>query len=319
MAKYISPDAKVKKQRRKRAKRLAMFMFLAAFVLVSAYGIVLIAERFETTDPDLPLIDPVETMAPNTDLEKQGDWDTYQGPIAQTINNFELISPDHRMIQLPENGSVDISYFDNSTFVGDSLTEGLRIYPSIQNAVAERAKFVSTKSLGPKSFIEGVIRFEDDYRPEQNGIDAICETYPGKLYITLGTNALVSMTDEQFLYYYNQLLDILKERLPGTIFYVCSITPTTEKYSAEHPNFSLDRIYRVNSAVAKMCSEKGINYINLHEILAGENGYTKDEYAAPDGIHMKPEGYSAWVQYLMTHTIHRADNPYIPGSPYYRG
>lgn len=318
MAKYLSPDAKSKRQKRNRAKRLAMFTFLTAFVLVTAYGIVFMVEKFGTTDPELPLINPIETMKPNTDLDTQGDWAKHQGPIQQTINNFDIISPDHRMIQLPENGSVDISYFDNATFVGDSLTEGLRIYPNIPNSVVGHAQFVSTKSLSPKSFIEGVISFEGDYRPEQNGIEAIVETNPGKVYITLGTNALVSMSDEQFMLYYSQMVDILKERLPSTVFYICSITPTTEAYAIERPNFSWDRVYQVNSQIAKMCNEKGINYINLHETLAGENGYMKTEYES-DGIHLKPSGYSAWIEYLMRHTVHRPDNPYIPGSPYYRG
>ncbi|MEG2081639.1 MAG: GDSL-type esterase/lipase family protein [Oscillospiraceae bacterium] len=319
MAKYMSPEAKARRAKQRRARRLALFTALTAFVLITAYGIVLVVEHFTTREKDPPIMDPTQTLQPNEDLEKQGAWATHQGPVQQTINNFEIISPDHRMIQLPENGSVDISYFDNATFVGDSLTEGLRIYPNISNSVVGHAQFVSTKSLSPKSFIDGVITFEGNYRPEQNGIDAICETYPGKLYITLGTNALVSMTDEQFMYYYNQMLDILKERLPGTLIYVCSITPTTAEYAEKKPNFSWDRVYSVNSQIAKMCNEKGMYYINLHEALADESGFLRGDIAAGDGIHLKPEGYTMWVEYLMKHTIHRPDNPYFPGSPYYKG
>ena len=68
-----------------------------------------------------------------------------------------------------------------------------------------------------------------------------------------------------------------------------------------------------------MASLKGMHYINLHEVLAGEDGYLKPEYAYSDGIHLRPDTYTLWIQYLMTHTVHRADNPYIPGSPYYLG
>ncbi len=320
MARYLSPEAKKKRARRRKAKRFAMVAFLAAFILLVSAGIVAVIEVFtpdETEDPAIIENTPATQLSPNTSLESNVDWRGTMGPVQQTINNFEIIAPDHRMLQLPENGSVDLSYFENVTFVGDSLTEGLRIYGDIENAVAHTAKFVSAKSLSPKSFIEGVItNFE--HLPDQNGVEAIVSTYPGKIYVTLGTNALVYMTDDQFMYYYDQLLTQLRERMPGVIFYICSVTPVTAEYASTHPNFTWDRMYAVNNRIAKLCSEKGFHYINLHEALTGDDGYLPAEYAYSDGIHLRPEVYTKWVQYLMTHTVHRNDNPYIIGSPYYR-
>lgn len=321
MAKYLSPEARKKRAKRRKAKRMAMAAFLVSFVLVISYVIVVIIKAFSPgveTDPDL-IIKNSGILQPNTSLETEGEWQGFVGPVKKTINDFGVVAPDNRMIQLPENGSVDMSYFENVTFVGDSLTEGLRIYPNIENAVAGIAKFVSNKNLTPKSFIEGQIKFDNDYRPTQNGIDAIVETYPGKIYMTLGTNALTFMSDEQFMYYYNQMIDQMRERMPGTMIYVCSITPATAETAAKRPIYSVDRIYSVNNQIAKMCNEKGLYYLNLHEALSGEDGYLRPEYAASDGLHLKPEAYSIWVQYLMSHTVHRPDNPYIPGSPYYRG
>ena len=40
----------------------------------------------------------------------------------------------------------------------------------------------------------------------------------------------------------------------------------------------------------------------LHEALADENGDLIEEYAQPDGYHLLPAGYDAWVDYLCTHT-----------------
>ena len=36
--------------------------------------------------------------------------------------------------------------------------------------------------------------------------------------------------------------------------------------------------------------------------LADENGDLRAEYAQPDGYHIKPDGYSVWVEYLAKHT-----------------
>ncbi len=319
MAKYLSPEAKLKRAKKRKAKRMAISAFLVALVLTVSYVIVQIINMFTPSakpDPDLIIKDGI--LEPNTSLETEGEWQGFVGPIKKTINEFEVVAPDSRMLQLPENGSVDMSYFENVTFVGDSLTEGLRIYPNIENAVAGIAKFVSNKNLTPRSFIEGEITFDNNYRPKQNGIEAIVETYPGKIYITLGTNALTFMTDEQFLYYYNQMISQLQEKLPNTIIYVCSITPTTAAEAQKRPIFAAERLYVVNNQIAKMCNELGVNFVNLHEALAGEDGYLNPAWSG-DGIHLKPEYYSIWVQYLMTHTVHRPDNPYIPGSPYYKG
>ena len=39
-------------------------------------------------------------------------------------------------------------------------------------------------------------------------------------------------------------------------------------------------------------------------MLADENGDLRAEYAQPDGYHLQPEGYTAWVDYLRTHVAH---------------
>lgn len=323
MAKYLSPEARKKRKRRRQARRLAMYATLAVFVLVLSYGIVAVIEAFSPSeDSPLQLLQPVESgdLTPNSSLESDGEWSKREGPVQQTINEFEVIAPDHRMFQLPENGSVDLSYFEDAVFVGDSLTEGLRIYHSIDDAIANTAKFVSAKNQTPKSFLEGVIVFPDNYRPTQNGVEAIVSENPGKVYITLGTNALTFMNRDQLMYYYDQFLTALQDQLPDTIFYICSITPTTVQEASKRPVFTYDNIYAANNLIAQMASQKGMHYINLHEALAGEDGYLNPEYVGDyDGIHLKPSAYSIWIQYLMSHTVHRADNPYIPGSPYYMG
>lgn len=317
MARYLSPEAKKQRARRRKARKMATLAFLTAFVLILSYLIVIVIESFnkvETESNDL--------LNSNSTGEQtqQTTWDYTIGPVEKTINNFEIQAVDYRMVQLPENGSVDLSYFSNAVFVGDSLTEGLRIYPNIENAIANIATFVSNKNLTPKSYLEGEIVFDNNYRPQQNGVEAIVEANPGKVYITLGANALTFMTDEQLMYYYRQLIETLQQRLlPNAIIYVCSITPTTAEYAAQRPIFSSERLYQINNQIAKMCTETGVNFVNLHEALAGDDGYLPLEYAASDGLHLQPSAYSLWVQYLMTHTVHRPDNPYMPGSPYYVG
>ena len=64
-----------------------------------------------------------------------------------------------------------------------------------------------------------------------------------------------------------------------------------------------ERLCEINNELAAIALEKNCAFLNLWEALADDNGDLKAEYAQPDGIHIKPEGYPAWVEYLATHTV----------------
>ena len=56
----------------------------------------------------------------------------------------------------------------------------------------------------------------------------------------------------------------------------------------------------------------------MYEAFVNEGGSLKGDIAYGDGVHLTPQGYELWLEYLITHTVHRADNPYLPGSPLFK-
>ena len=66
------------------------------------------------------------------------------GPVQQTDASYT--QPSASLVALPEAGRVDMSYFDDALFIGDSLTRGFQEYSSgIPNA-----KYAAYLGAGPK-------------------------------------------------------------------------------------------------------------------------------------------------------------------------
>ena len=108
-----------------------------------------------------------------------------------------------------------------------------------------------------------------------------------------------------FLTYYRLMLDMLSQTLPNAKIYVQSITPVRPEVCQKsgHEGLNRDRLCHINNELAAIALEKDCYFLNLWEVLADENGDLIESYAQPDGYHIKPEGYAAWVDYLCSHTM----------------
>ena len=206
---------------------------------------------------------------------------------------------DFRLAALPASAAVDKSYFDQASFLGDSLTQGFQIY----DTGLPNAHYCAYKGVGPNAVVNGTTCKRLDGEQEVP-MDALRAQQPKVLYVLLGTNVLGRDTDySSFLTYYTLLLDMLSQELPDTVIYVQSVTPVRPEVSQEenHAGLNRDRLCQINNELAAVALEKNCYFLNLWEALADENGDLKAEYAQPDGYHLKPEGYAAWVDYLSTH------------------
>lgn len=233
------------------------------------------------------------------------DWNTV-GPLWQA-SNTTLTAPDYRMIALPENGRVDISYFNDTTFLGDSITQGFSLYTK-----SLPAKYCAYKNISPKGIYDGST-WENQDGVVEAPLDALVASDPQKVYILIGANALGGTTNEAFIQYYTEMLNQIKNRLgPNVQYYIQSITPVRPD-----SKFDQNRINEINDLLAQLAYQQDVHFVNLVEALAGDDGYLREEYAGYDGIHMLEPGYTAWIDYLVTHTAYNPQNPYLEGSPAY--
>ena len=221
------------------------------------------------------------------------------GPARQTDGAYTIKAYDASVIRQPTCGQVDLSYFSDAAFLGDSLTQGMQIYSS----GLPEASFCAYRGANPSVVVNGTTCKRSDGGTEVP-MEVLTARQPPVLYILLGTNVLNRDGDySSFLTYYRLMLDMISQALPNTQIYVQSITPVRPEVRNSHPGLYKERLCEINNELAAIALEKNCAFLNLWEALADDNGDLKAEYAQPDGIHIKPEGYPAWVEYLATHTV----------------
>lgn len=332
MAKYKEYQAEV---RRKRMIRWVIVLFLIVLITCATVGLAYVASRMLTGKPlfdENPQTDIATGLGTSSSSQADdtadgealpgGDdgsattlpryWNTLM-PVAQTVSNA-TIAADSRMLALPANGRVDYEYFRTALFVGDSLTQGFGIYPPLKD-IAMVAGF---KGIGPREILQNAVAELQTYE-KVAAWDYICQQTPLNIYVGIGTNALISLPeDAAFLKYYGDFLDALRAQFPSIPIYVQSITPVTQVTNDNRPLMANDRIRGLNNAIAVLAMEKGMYYLNLHEVLADENGCLRADIASTkDGTHMRDKmGYEIWVDYLSTHTAYSPNNLQYVTEPY---
>ena len=235
------------------------------------------------------------------------------GPARQTAGAYSVKAYDSSVIRQPSCGQVDLSYFSDAAFLGDSLTVGFSDY-SINLGGALICGYTG---VGPDAIVNRSA-VKSSVRGQEVALDVLAAAQPEKLYILLGTNTLTTLgAADRFLAYYGQMLDQLKQILPGCVIYVQSIPPVRPEAAAEKPGLASDVLRSVNEQLAKLAADKDCVYLDLWEVFADGEGNLKEVLAAPDGVHFSAgNGYGSWVTYLRNHAKYSASNFWTMGSAY---
>ncbi|MEE0800506.1 MAG: GDSL-type esterase/lipase family protein [Gemmiger sp.] len=328
MSDYYRYRNQIEKERRRRRAVVALLIVLVLLCAAAGYFWMTrqTDQKPEPMTPETALPTPAtqESAVPLTEGTQPADpqrllpaidntvWDT-STPVEQTID-FDYLNTDARMAALPALGEVERSHFDTVTFLGDSITEGMECYATgYQNA-----QIRAYRGAGPDSVVNNVTT-EDKVRHVSEAVfDATVATQPDALYILFGTNSMVNQNNEdKFIAYYERMIDMFHESLPGVPIYVQSIPGVQEWVKDTKPGLDNDRIRTVNNLLANMALRKGCYFVNIAEVLNYPDGSQIDDYAVTDGIHLQPSAYTAWCNYLATHTAWDRRNQYAGTNPLY--
>ena len=180
----------------------------------------------------------------------------------------------------------------DTCFIGDSRTEGIRLYTKIPadfySVVGNTVKKTLTSNFDDNGTIMQSVMTHDNYK---------------KIYINLGLNEIGWTSTESYKDSYQDIVNQLKEHYPDTKIYCIALIPFSEEASEEYGEFNgNDKVILYNGYLKEIADASGDNviYIDDYSIFADENGNLNDP-TSNDGIHLGTNSCWKLVKYLMDH------------------
>ncbi|WP_394963818.1 GDSL-type esterase/lipase family protein [Candidatus Allofournierella excrementigallinarum] len=213
---------------------------------------------------------------------------------------------------LGETEDAGAEYINETIFVGDSNT-----YRYYQYNLLDLDQVVAVEGLGIQEFTtDKSIYFKGD----DNGYsipDALAKMKPRRIIVMMGTNnADGTMSASDFASNYRTALEAVKTAYPYTDIIVSAVPPIPEDHSS-YASMSMETINEFNDALAQVCADNGYKFLNVSEVLVGDDGYGKSQYFLSGDIHLKKDALTAIMEYARTHAYlgtedRRPDTDNIP-------
>lgn len=191
----------------------------------------------------------------------------------------------------------DWDYFDDTVMVGDSITYGMASYNylSFNNVFAKIGLHQGTALTSKCVYTSRTTSYSI--------ADALSQALPGKVYVTLGINAIYSAKSDSFYDNYRALLSKIKRATPDSVIVIQSIFPVTEKWAIDNGKPSCNEyIAYANSKLAEIAEENECYYLHTYEALCDDDGFLLSKFSG-DGIHLSKKGYEEVFDYILTHPV----------------
>lgn len=263
-------------------------------------GVVLVAKsRGKSPDasdpaPTLPAVDistttattttTVTTTTATTSTAAATEAEATQAPAQQTTAGTTSAA---------QNG-----YFSHSLFIGDSRTEGLRLYGGVKDA-----DFFSKTSMSIYSLPK------DQLEVTGMGKKTIAQVLDAKkyqtIYIMLGINE-VGSNKTTTVSRYRTFIDEVRQKQPDATVVVCANlhvskakSDASEKSGSSITNKNIDAL---NGMLAELADGDKIRYLDVNPQFDDANG-ALDASRTGDGVHMKAKYYPQWMAWIAEQKI----------------
>ena len=200
---------------------------------------------------------------------------------------------------VPQGVWVGMDYFSDALFIGDSRTQGLRLYSGVKGATFYDYTGLSIFGVNNPGLVTVDGQSYSIVEALQKGPQF------GKVYIAFGMNELGYYNTENYLATFGKFLDQVKEAQPNAVVYLQNLAPVDEAKCAKYGQASCITNARVavfNELFAQLAREHRVCLVDVYSALSDENDGLPSE-ATSDGIHFQRPWYETWLACLMSHTV----------------
>ena len=164
--------------------------------------------------------------------------------------------------------------FKNTVFIGDSQTEGLKVY-NILNSTSVLAKKGS-------NLVDA-----------RNYIDSLSNLNPSTTFLLYGMNDILIYKNDinSFIQDYSYLIKEIKSTIPDTSIVVNAVLPVMNNVIENRSVYI--NIDKYNESLSIMCEALGVEFIDASYLLEEDNKLFEG-----DGMHLKPNFYIKWLSLL---------------------
>lgn len=244
-----------------------------------------------TASPSAPVVESAPQSTPTSTPEPEATPTPEAGNTQTTA--FSFTQP------VPQSDPVDMDYFSDALFIGDSRTDGLQIYSGIKGATFYCYKGLNIFDMSKRQVVE-----------MNGGKYTVVEALQRgpqykKIYISLGINELGYPGTDSFYKAFKSFLEEVKAAQPDAIIYLQNLVPVNPEICAQknQPSYvNNDRVVDFNSVFPKLAVECQAALVDVKSALSDANGILPAE-ATVDGVHYTKAWYQKWLEYLMCHTV----------------
>lgn len=186
------------------------------------------------------------------------------------------------------------SYFTDALFIGDSRTDGLRLYAPFEGADYFCSTGMSvTGCLDETADIEGLGTVTLAQLLEQRDY--------GKIYISLGIND-VGYDHSVLVPYFEDIYNFLREQEPDAIVYIMASMHVAKNRAINEPMFESERVDHLNGLFGEFADGEHSFFIDENEAFDDEEGYLIADWTG-DNVHLYARYYEVWDNWLCRNAV----------------
>ena len=235
-----------------------------------------------------------------------------RGPVAEAESPPPAVSPTATPLPTPTAAppfdfscpapaapAVEMDYFSDALFIGDSRTQGLELYSGVRGATFY--DYTGLSIFGVNN--PGLVTAGDKACSIMEALREGPRFH--KIYIAFGMNELGYYNTENYLYTFGVFLEQVKAAQPDAVIYLQSLAPVDEAKCARYGQAAYitnARVAAFNQLYAQLALEHRVVLVDVYSALADENGGLSGD-ATSDGIYFRRPWYETWLAYLMSHTV----------------